>query len=128
MNSSNRLHLPASRRSVLQAAVVAATGAAFNVAGAQPAREGRNVNADKARDGRLKQSIIHWCFKDHWDVEQTAKVARDLGCRSVELVDPQFWPTLKQYGLTCAIAGSHGFVKGMNNPMHWPECIDLMSK
>ena len=83
---------------------------------------------NKVRDGRLKQSVIHWCFKDHWDVEQIARVARDLGLRSVELVDPQHWPVLKKHGLTCAIAGSHGFVKGMNNPGHWPECLDIMSK
>jgi len=83
---------------------------------------------DKVMNGRLKQSVIHWCFKDHWDVEQTARVARDIGLRSVELVDPQHWPMLKKYGLACAIAGSHGFVKGMNNPGHWPECLDILSK
>ena len=83
---------------------------------------------NKVMNGRLKQSVIHWCFKDHWDVEQTARVARDIGLRSVELVDPQHWPMLKKYGLACAIAGSHGFVKGMNNPGHWPECLDILSK
>jgi len=50
------------------------------------------------------------------------------GCRSVEILDPEHWPVLKKYGLVCAIAGSHGFVKGMNNPAHWDECIGLLSK
>jgi hydroxypyruvate isomerase len=50
-------------------------------------------------------------------------IARQLGCQSIELIDPMHWPTLKQYGLTCAIAGSHGFVKGMNDPANWDICL-----
>jgi hydroxypyruvate isomerase len=112
-----------SRRRVLKSAVAAAAGA-----GAARALAADEPSPTRALDGRLKQSIIHWCFKEHWDVEQTARVAKELGCRSVEIVDPEHWPTLKKYGLTCAIAGSHGFVKGMNNPKHWPECIDILTK
>jgi hydroxypyruvate isomerase len=112
-----------SRRRVLKSAVAAAAGV-----GAAQALGADEPSAARALDGRLKQSIIHWCFKDHWDVEQTARVAKELGCRSVELVDPQHWPTLKKYGLTCAIAGSHGFVKGMNNSKHWAECVDIITK
>ena len=58
--------------------------------------------------GRIKQSIVHWCFQDHWSVEQTCRVAKQLGCVSVELVDPMHWPLLNEHGLTCAIAGSTG--------------------
>src|SRR5207253_6146599 len=78
-----------SRRKVLQSAVVAAAGVTAGRAAAAPDAADA---AARARDGRLRQSIIHWCFKDYWDVEQAAKVARDVGCRSVELVDPQHWP------------------------------------
>jgi hydroxypyruvate isomerase len=113
-----------SRRAMLRTA--AAAGVCAVAADARGQLEGRTVN--KVSEGRLKQSVIHWCFKDHWDVEQTARVARDIGLRSVELVDPKDWPMLKKYGLTCAIAGSHGFVKGMNNPDHWPECLDILNK
>src|SRR5439155_18340222 len=49
-----------------------------------------------------------------------------LGCFSVELVDPKHWPTLKKNGLVCAIAGSHGFVHGMNNPRYHATCIEKM--
>jgi hydroxypyruvate isomerase len=77
--------------------------------------------------GRVRQSVVHWCFKDHWDEEQAARVVKGLGCESLELVDPKHWPMLNRHGLTCAIAGSHGFVKGMNNPKHWDECAALMA-
>ena len=90
---------------------------------------GRGVDAGEgsaARKGRIKQSIVHWCFRDHWDLEQTAKIAAELGCQSVELVGPEHWPTLKKHGLVCAIAGSHGFVKGLNNPAHHEECLAIL--
>jgi hydroxypyruvate isomerase len=54
------------------------------------------------------------------------RVAKDLGCFSIELVDPKDWPTLKKHGLICALAGSHWFDKGMNNPKYHEMCIDKM--
>lgn len=80
------------------------------------------------RKGRIKQSIVHWCYKDTWNVEQLAEVARRLGCVSVELVESKYWPMLKQMGLVCAISSSHGFVKGMNNPEHWDYCHEILRK
>ena len=72
------------------------------------------------RIGRLKQSVVSWCFADHWSVEETCQQARRLGCQSVELIDSKHWPLLKKYGLTCAISGipvkGMPFVKGFNNP------------
>src|SRR5262249_36134191 len=35
-------------------------------------------------------------------------------------------PTLKKYGLTCALASSHGFVQGLNNRKYWPMCHDKL--
>jgi hydroxypyruvate isomerase len=76
------------------------------------------------RNGRLKQSIAQWCFQKHWNIEQMCQVARQLGCASVELVDPKDWPTLQKHGLVCALALSHWFDKGMNNPKYQPMCLD----
>ncbi len=78
--------------------------------------------------GRIKQSIAYWCFEKYWDVEQTCRIAVQLGCRSVELVEPEYWPTLKKYGLVCALYGSHWFDKGMNNPRYHDMCIAKMRR
>lgn len=40
-------------------------------------------------------------------MEELAKIAVSVGLNSVELVPPEDWPTLKKYGLSCAMA-SHG--------------------
>lgn len=84
------------------------------------------TDAPAVKNGRIKQSLIYWCYSKYWDPPQMAAVAKGLGCVSVELIDPKFWPVLKQAGLTCAIAGSHGFVQGMNNPKYQPKCIEVL--
>jgi sugar phosphate isomerase/epimerase len=80
--------------------------------------------------GRIRQSIVFWCFNsagEKWDIERTCQVARLLGCVSVEICEPKSWPTLRRYGLSCAIApnGMPGaaFKRGFNNPAHRPELL-----
>jgi len=79
-----------------------------------------------AKHGCLKQSIVYWCFEKYWDIARTCRMAQELGCRSVELVEPKYWPMLKKHGLVCALAGSHWFDKGMNNPKYHQMCLGKM--
>lgn len=82
------------------------------------------------KNGRIKQSIAFWCFNltgDRWDIEKTVSVAKQLGVPSVELVDQEHWPLLKQNGLTCAMSpnGMPGafFMKGFNNLAYHEQLI-----
>ena len=80
-----------------------------------------------ARNGRIKQSLVNWCYKSYWpEVEDYCRVAGQLGCKSIELISPEHWPTLKRHGLTCAISSSHGFARGFNNPDEWEECHAIL--
>jgi hydroxypyruvate isomerase len=74
-----------------------------------------------AAKGRLRQSVVHWCFEHgaKWKLEDTIKAALELGCVSVEGVQPAGWDLLKANGLKCAYVGAHSFVTGMNNPVFW---------
>ncbi len=115
-----------SRRRILSQAGLAATAAVASRAAI--AAEGR-ADPAAATKGNIKQSLVNWCYADKFEsVEKFAEAARDLGCKSVELIDPKHWDTLKKYGLTCAIAGSHGFVQGMNNPKYQPKCQEILKK
>jgi hydroxypyruvate isomerase len=105
-----------SRRRLLQ-------GAGAALGGLGLASLGR-ADAPAVREGRLKQSIAQWCFQKHWTIDQLCAVAKELGCPSVELVETKDWPTLKKHGLVCAIAFSHWFDKGMNNPKYQEMCLD----
>src|SRR5882724_7373850 len=60
-----------------------------------------------AKNGRIQQSVIHWCFKP-MPVEELANHAARMGLKSVELVAPENWPMLKKLGVVCAISPSHG--------------------
>ena len=44
------------------------------------------------KNGRIKQSIVYWCFEKDWDMDQAAKVANQLGCESIELIAAQVFP------------------------------------
>lgn len=108
MNSCNR-------RDVLQAASGLAALAFCNVAAAQ--------ESPLPLKGNIQHSLVNWCYEKYFpDFAAFCQTARMLGCRSIELCPPDRWPTLRAHGLTCAIASSHGFVKGLNNPEHWGEC------
>ncbi|HWB02086.1 MAG TPA: TIM barrel protein [Verrucomicrobiales bacterium] len=91
------------------------------------------VNANAAepyyviKTGRIRQSVVHWCFNP-MPVEELAAGAAKMGMPSVELVDPKYWPMLKKLGLTCAIASSHGFAKGFAHTEEHAECIDNLRK
>ncbi len=111
------------RRQLLQAASGAAAVGAWTWASAAAAQ------AEKAAaKGRIKHSIVPWCFADYWNLEQLCQVANDLGCKSIELTEPEDWPTLKKHGLTCAISNSHLYVQGMNNPRYQPGCIEMLKQ
>jgi hydroxypyruvate isomerase len=80
------------------------------------------------KNGRIKQSIVYWCFEKAWDMDQAARVANQLGCDSIELIAPKFFPVLKQHKLKCAIgtidmSPDPPFVKGFNNPKYRSQIL-----
>jgi sugar phosphate isomerase/epimerase len=110
-----------SRRQALQSAALAAAAATVRPApGASPMPLKGNIN----------HSIVYWCFNiagDKWDIEKLCQVAKGLGVSSIELTDPDVWPTLAKHGMTSAIAmnGMPGapFMRGLNNPRYQEEVI-----
>src|SRR5262245_61504657 len=86
-----------SRRGLLKHATGAAVaGAAWGAIGVDAMAQQTPSGERAVKNGRIKQSIVHWCFEKHWDVPQAIKVAKQLGCVSIELVAPRFFPLLVQ--------------------------------
>jgi len=130
MNDKNRsdsqIHDNINRRSMLQMAT-GMGAAALTLPGCSVVNPDVHLGVKRAATkGRIKQSITYWCFEKYWDVETTCRIAKQLGCKSVELVEPKYWPMLKEYGLVCALHGSHWFDQGMNNPKYHDMCIKKM--
>lgn len=109
------------RRTFLKQQAATATIAAAGVA--------INAHAEselyKVKNGRIQQSVIPWCFKPMPPGELIEAAAR-IGLASVELIGPEHWPALKQKGLTCAIAGSHGFARGFAHKEEHDECLGIL--
>jgi hydroxypyruvate isomerase len=123
MNPNQSSEVTLSRRALMQ-------GAAGATAGACGLAMSDSLSAQQEYQplGKIQHSIVQWCFRDHFELDRLCQVARQLGCKSVELVDPKDWGVLKKHGLACAIAGSHLFMQGMNNPKYQPGCLDLLRK
>ncbi len=84
--------------------------------------------ADTAMKGRVNHSVCKWCYAKV-PLEDLCKQAKDLGLNSIELLGPADWPTLKQYGLTCAmttnasIDGLGGIAKAFNRVEHHDKLV-----
>jgi hydroxypyruvate isomerase len=73
-----------------------------------------------ARKGRVKQSVMGWCFNP-MDPVELAKKGKQLGLVAVEGVPASAYPAIKELGLQISLVGSHGFAKGPINPDYQAE-------
>jgi hydroxypyruvate isomerase len=102
------------RRSALgqmaAAGALAAGGSAASAAGVVPGGPGDPLK------GRLKQSVCKWCYS-RMSLEELTKHGKEMGLQSVELLSEPDWGTVRQAGLTVAVAnGPSGIVEGWNKP------------
>ena len=84
-----------------------------------------DVGLFHTKHGRIRQSVVPWCFKP-MPPEELIGHAAAMGLASVELIDPKHWPRIKELGMTVAIAGSHGFAKGFAHKEEWAECHKIL--
>ena len=65
---------------------------------------------------RLKQSFGWWCYaRNDIKPEELLQAAAEIGYAAVELIGQEYWPLVKQYGLTIASTGGHVSIsEGLN--------------
>lgn len=105
-------------------------------AGAAVAATGFAVADDKKRiaKGNIKHSICSWCFMsagEKWSLDKLCEIAGEYDVKSIELLTPENFATLKKHGLTCAIASNTmpgSFKTGFNNPKYHDELIERTNK
>lgn len=115
------------RRNFLKQQTVFAAAAASAVgATALPSDAAEGKELYRIRNGRIQQSVIPWCFK--LSAPELIDLSARIGLKSVELIGPEHWPALKAKGLTCAIAGSHGFAKGFAHKEEHEQCLATLRK
>jgi hydroxypyruvate isomerase len=97
--------------------------------------DGQSESNGAVVHGRIKQSIVFWCFHtagEQWDTERMCQIARRLGVTAIDSVPPELWPTLKKQGVECMLAPS-GMIgapwsRGYNNPKYHAEVIAAQTR
>lgn len=75
------------------------------------------------KNGRINHSVCRWCYRKGFSLEQLCAAAAKMGLKSVELLSPAELPTVKKYGLVCAMVNTHGIKEGLNNKDHQAKCL-----
>ncbi len=104
-----------------------------NMINAHSMHKSKEINQPKIGEGQFKHSVCHWCFTTDISVKPMSlnkliKKSKAMGITSVELVDPKYWNKLKDNNMVCAMANSHGFVKGFNDKNNHAMCIDKVKR
>jgi len=77
--------------------------------------------------GRINHSVCRWCYAKI-PLATLCRAARSMGLQSVELLEVQDFPTLKQHGLTCAMVSGvpGGITSGLNRIEHHDKIVAFM--
>ena len=83
--------------------------------------------------GHINHSVCLWCFNDYMrknnmDFDQFAAACAKLGLKSIEVVGPEQWPTLKKHGLICAMVTSHSIPVGFNRLENHEKCSAMVKE
>ncbi len=116
-----------SRRSALKA-VAAGTTALMATDLFQPV-SGAQKNTSRPLEGRINHSVCRWCYPSI-PLETLCEAAKEIGITGIDLVGPEEWPVLKQYGLHAAMThgAGKGITRGFNDPALHDELVASYEK
>ncbi|HMO57761.1 MAG TPA: TIM barrel protein [Roseiflexaceae bacterium] len=69
---------------------------------------------------RIKQSVAWWCFvRGDMTPERLVRTAAEIGYQGIDLAPPEYWPLIREHGLTIAAANGHQSISdGLNRREH----------
>ena len=108
-----------------------AGGAAVVGAAALPAGHARAASqqippADyRITNGRIKQSVMGWCYKPI-PTEELIEVCHRMGMPAMEGIDRKYYPKVRARGMMIALVGSHGFKIGPFNRDNHKICLQKL--
>ena len=102
-----------SRRSAIR--TVAGTAALAGAAKVSSALVSAAEGSGSQLKGNIHHSVCRWCYQKV-ALDDLCKAAKEMGLSSVELLNVSDFPTLKKYGLTCAMVSGvpGGITDGLN--------------
>lgn len=101
------------RRTLIKTSLSAAAVSVISANSVIPALD---KTEQKSLKGKINHSACRWCYRDI-PLEELADKAKDMGIKSIELLDPSEWDVVIRRGLTCAISNGSklGITKGFND-------------
>ena len=128
-----------SRRELLRTATGVAGGAAATLLAAgvvsaadDRAGEGGALPDGKslvAKNGKINHSVCLWCYKGMKSTDM-APVAKRLGLKAIDLLEPNAWGPLKENDLICSMTSGvwGGITKGLNRREHHDAIVSSLEK
>ena len=116
-----------SRRSAIR--TLTHTTAAASVAAALSHRISAADAASGQLKGRINHSVCKWCY-GKLSLEEMCQAAKDIGLKSVELLETKDFPTLKKYDLTCAMVSGvpGGIGSGLNRVENHDKIVEFYER
>jgi len=117
------------RRKFLSNAALLAAG--FGAGGSTALAQMPRALADPdfvVKNGRIRQSIMGWCFKDHFNAIELAHHCKAIGLVAMEGIPREAYPEVKKLGLDISLVSSHGFANGPCNPKNKDEVIAKLNE
>jgi len=73
--------------------------------------------------GNIKHSVSRWCYGSI-SLEDLCRACKKIGIESIELLGPNEWPVVKEFGLTCAMCnGPDSINYGFNKRDHHEKLV-----
>ena len=103
-----------SRRQLIKTGAVGAVGL---LSGSASMNAEKSTHNRSVADGRIRQSVMGWCFRERMDVPTLAKHCKEIGLVAMEGISADHYPMVKDLGMDISlVSGAHGFAKGPCNP------------
>ncbi|MDF1739823.1 MAG: TIM barrel protein [Verrucomicrobiales bacterium] len=80
------------------------------------------------KNGRIRQSIMGWCFNKHYNAVELAQVCKELGLVAMEGIPRDAYPAVKKLGLDISLISTHGFANGPCNPENHDEVVTKLNE
>lgn len=99
-------------------------GAAVITAGKPFTAFAGTSNSPSPLKGNIHHSVSQWCYGDI-PLEDFAKICKEMGIESIELLKENDWPVVSKAGLKCAVgyATDWGIPKGFNRKENHEKLI-----
>jgi hydroxypyruvate isomerase len=114
------------RRDLIKTAVGALAAGAVTSGTTTTIATERPVEPDfKIRNGRIRQSVMGWCFNP-MPAEELARHCRAIGLEAIEGIGAEHYPAVRKLGLKISLVSSHGFARGPFNRDNHEFCLSKL--